>query len=37
TTKSIKEIAEELHFSDQSFFGKYFLLHTGVRPSEYRK
>ncbi|MEG1951182.1 MAG: helix-turn-helix domain-containing protein [Bacteroidales bacterium] len=37
TTKSIKEIAEELNFSDQSFFGKYFLLHTGVRPREYRK
>lgn len=37
TTKSIKEIAEELNFSDQSFFGKYFLLHTGMRPSEYRK
>ncbi|MEG1645389.1 MAG: helix-turn-helix domain-containing protein [Alistipes sp.] len=37
TTKSVKEIAEELNFSDQSFFGKYFLLHTGVRPSEYRK
>lgn len=33
---SIAEIAEELHFSDQSFFGKYFKRHTGHSPKEYR-
>lgn len=34
---SIAEIAEQLHFSDQSFFGKYFKRHTGLSPKEYRK
>jgi AraC-like DNA-binding protein len=33
---SIAQIAEELHFSDQSFFGKYFKRHTGLSPSDYR-
>jgi AraC family transcriptional regulator, transcriptional activator of pobA len=33
---SIAEIADELHFSDQSFFGKYFKRHTGLSPKEYR-
>lgn len=33
---SIAEIAEELHFSDQSFFGKYFKRHTSLSPKEYR-
>lgn len=37
TQKSIKEITQELHFSNQSFLGKYFKEHTGVSPSEYRK
>ena len=36
TTKNIKEIAEELHFPNQSFFGKYFKEHVGVSPSAYR-
>jgi AraC-like DNA-binding protein len=34
---SIAEIADELHFSDQSFFGKYFKRHTGLSPKEYRR
>lgn len=34
---SISEVAEELHFSDQSFFGKFFKRHTGISPKEYRK
>lgn len=34
---SVQEIADELHFSNQSFFGKYFKHHTGVSPKEYRK
>lgn len=37
TSKSIKEIADELKFSNQSFFGKYFKQHVGMSPSEYRK
>ncbi|MCS3795110.1 helix-turn-helix domain-containing protein [Niastella sp. OAS944] len=34
---SIQEIANELHFSDQSFFGKFFKRHTGVSPKQYRQ
>ncbi len=34
---SITEIAEELNFSDQSFFGKYFKKHIGFSPSQFRK
>lgn len=34
---SIQEISEELHFANQSFFGKYFKHHTGMSPKEYRK
>ncbi len=37
TSKSIKEISEDLHFPNQSFLGKYFKEHVGVSPSEYRK
>lgn len=37
TTKSIKQITEELHFANQSFLGKYFKEHVGMSPSEYRK
>ena len=37
TSKSIKEIAQEMHFPNQSFLGKYFKEHVGVSPSEYRK
>ena len=37
TQKSIKEIAQEMNFSNQSFLGKYFKEHTGMSPSEYRR
>ena len=37
TTKSIKEISDELCFPNQSFLGKYFKEHVGVSPSEFRK
>lgn len=37
TQQSIKEIAQQLNFSNQSFLGKYFKEHTGMSPSEYRK
>ena len=36
-TKSIKEIAFELNFADQSSFGKFFKKHTGISASKYRK
>ena len=35
--KSIKEIAQELHFPNQSFLGRYFLMRVGMTPSAYRK
>lgn len=35
--KNIQEISDELNFSNQSFFGKYFKHNTGVSPKEYRK
>lgn len=34
---SIKEIAELLHFSDQSAFGKFFKKRCGQSPVDYRK
>ena len=33
---SIKEIADQLNFPKQSFFGKYFKQYVGVSPKEYR-
>ncbi|SFW25292.1 helix-turn-helix domain-containing protein [Chitinophaga sancti] len=37
TPLSILQIAEELNFSDQSFFGKYFKRFAGHSPKEYRQ
>ena len=37
STKTIKEIAQELNFPNQSFLGKFFKEHVGVSPSKYRK
>ncbi|NDV66601.1 AraC family transcriptional regulator [Bacteroides sp. 224] len=34
---SIQDVSEELHFSDQSAFGKFFKKHTGMSPLEYRR
>lgn len=34
---SIKEISEQLHFSDQSAFGKFFKKRSGISPVDYRK
>ncbi|MCQ2228589.1 MAG: AraC family transcriptional regulator [Bacteroidales bacterium] len=34
---SIKEIAMNLNFPTQSFFGKYFKQYVGVSPKEYRE
>ncbi|MGM9842202.1 MAG: helix-turn-helix domain-containing protein [Candidatus Limisoma sp.] len=33
---SIKEVANRLNFSEQSFFGRYFKQYTGYSPSEYK-
>ncbi|MCE9475245.1 helix-turn-helix domain-containing protein [Bacteroides fragilis] len=33
---SIKEIADQLNFPTQSFFGKYFKQYVGISPKEYR-
>lgn len=34
---TIQQIAEELSFSDQSAFGKFFKRHSGVSPLKYRQ
>lgn len=34
---SIQEVAELLHFANQSFFGKYFKHRVGLTPKEYRR
>ncbi len=33
---NVAQVADELRFSDQSFFGKYFKKHAGVSPSAYK-
>ena len=33
---SIKEIAEQLNFPDQSVFGRYFRRQEGISPGQYR-
>ena len=37
TNLSIKEIAERLNFSSQSFFGKYFKKYEGISPKDFRR
>ena len=36
TTKNISEISEEMNFSDQSSFGKFFKRMTGMSPKDFR-
>ena len=36
TDMTMQEIANDLHFANASFFGKYFKEHTGMTPMEYR-
>ena len=36
TNMTVLQISEELNFSDQSFFGKYFKRHAGMSPREYK-
>jgi AraC family transcriptional activator of pobA len=37
TQKSIKEIAWDYHFSNLSFFIRYFKKHTGMTPKQYKQ
>ena len=37
SNKSIKEIANEMHFPDQSLMGKYFIKIVGLTPLQYRR
>lgn len=37
SNKSVKQIAEEMNFPNQSFLGKYFKERVGMSPSKYRK
>lgn len=34
---SIKQIGWQYHFNDDSFFSRYFKLHTGLTPQQYRQ
>jgi YesN/AraC family two-component response regulator len=34
--QSVASVAEQLHFSDQFFFSKFFKRHTGINPSQYK-
>ena len=34
---TVQQVADVLHFSDQSTFGKFFKKHMGISPMEYRK
>ena len=34
---TVQQVADMLHFSDQSTFGKFFTKHMGISPMEYRK
>jgi len=36
TNMTAQQISDELNFSDQSFFGKYFKRYTGVSPRDYK-
>ena len=36
SSQSVKEVAWEYHFTDVSFFCRYFKKHTGKTPQEYR-
>ena len=36
TDMTMQQIADDLHFANASFFGKYFKEHSGMTPMEYR-
>ena len=33
---SVKQIAAELGFDDEAYFGRFFKKHTGLKPTEFR-
>lgn len=35
--KSVKQLSWDFNFSDESFFCRYFKLHTGLTPQQFRK
>ena len=37
TQMSVQQISSRLNFPNPSFFGQYFLRHTGLTPKEYRR
>lgn len=37
TNLSVQEIADRMHFPDQSYLGRYFKRFAGISPGEYRK
>ena len=37
SNKTIKEIADELNFSDEFYFSRFFKKNTGIAPGQYRK
>lgn len=37
STLTLQQIAAEFHFSDMSFFSRYFKAHTGVTPASWKK
>ena len=37
TQLSVQQISVRLNFPNPSFFGQYFLRHTGLTPKEYRR
>ena len=37
TNMTIQQISDELNFSTQTFFGKYFKRRVGLSPKEYRR
>lgn len=37
STMSVQQIADYLHFPNQSYLGRFFKHHTGMSPSQYRQ
>jgi AraC family transcriptional regulator, transcriptional activator of pobA len=36
TASSVKQVAAELGFADEAYFGRFFLKHTGLTPTAFR-
>ena len=37
STLSVKQVAAELGYEDEAYFGRFFKKHTGLRPTEFRQ